>query len=245
MALAALAHDALVTEWCSSSEDGKLLSGDELAAANLALAEEIRRMECENGRLRRALLQRSTKRPEAPNFQEEHAKSPSASQRHCAIGGESRCLEGSPATCEPAQRTSVVVRNIPTEFSRDHLVKLFDETGFSGAYNFLHMPLDFHTRLNFGYCFLNLTNNSEATRFLEHFDGHALRDAVDGSLEVTWSTTQQGLDDHIQQHRNSTLMHESVPDCFKPALWQNGFRVPFPSATRKIRAPRFRRNKHG
>jgi hypothetical protein len=38
-------------------------------------------------------------------------------------------------------------------------------------------------------------------------------------------------------------MHESVPQEYKPALFQNGMLVPFPRPTKKLRAPRVRHAK--
>mmetsp|Transcript_30241 Transcript_30241/g.66134 ORF Transcript_30241/g.66134 Transcript_30241/m.66134 type:complete len:157 (-) Transcript_30241:119-589(-) len=35
-------------------------------------------------------------------------------------------------------------------------------------------------------------------------------------------------------------MHEAVPDEYKPVVFQDGVRVPFPAATKKLRAPRMR-----
>jgi hypothetical protein len=53
--------------------------------------------------------------------------------------------------------------------------------------------------------------------------------------EVAWSNPNQGLAVHIDRYRNSNIMHEMVPDDFKPVLFQGGVRVPFPAPTRAIK----------
>jgi hypothetical protein len=55
---------------------------------------------------------------------------------------------------------------------------------------------------------------------------------------VTWSDAMQGLDEHVERYRDCPVMHESIPDEFKPLLFKDGVRVPFPKPTKKIQAPR-------
>merc|ERR1711988_1575884 len=47
-----------------------------------------------------------------------------------------------------------------------------------------------------------------------------------------------GLEGHVANFQDSSLMHEGVPDQFKPVLFKNGQRVPFPAPTRPTRMPR-------
>jgi hypothetical protein len=46
----------------------------------------------------------------------------------------------------------------------------------------------------------------------------------------------------VERLRNSPVMHERVPEVYKPALFVNGLAVSFPAPTRRIRAPRGRRS---
>merc|ERR1719181_116213 len=59
-------------------------------------------------------------------------------------------------------------------------------------------------------------------------------------LEVTWSDLSQGLEENIERYRNSSMLHASVPEEFKPLLFSQGARVPFPPPTRPIRQPRLK-----
>merc|ERR1712080_58537 len=47
-------------------------------------------------------------------------------------------------------------------------------------------------------------------------------------LSVSWSTPLQGLAANIERYRNSPVMHQDVPDHFKPLLFKCGQPVRFP-----------------
>ena len=42
---------------------------------------------------------------------------------------------------------------------------------------------------------------------------------------------------HVERYRNSPVMHRSVPDQYKPVIFKDGVRKPFPRATKKVKAP--------
>merc|ERR1739848_343762 len=58
--------------------------------------------------------------------------------------------------------------------------------------------------------------------------------------EVSWANPNQGQYENVERYRNSPVMHESVPDAFKPRLFVNGMRIAFPPPTKRVRAPRIR-----
>lgn len=55
---------------------------------------------------------------------------------------------------------------------------------------------------------------------------------------MEWCSEQGGLDVLVKRYQNCPVMHESVNDEFKPALYKEGIRVPFPVPTKKLRKPR-------
>jgi hypothetical protein len=135
-------------------------------------------------------------------------------------------------------KTTVVIRNIATDYTRDQLVALLD-VDFRGCYNFLYMPIDFVKRANFGYAFVNLSSTENADRFFAHFDGFSSWGVPhDGQATVGWSWNQ-GLEEHIERYRNSPVMHESMQDECKPIVLEFGVRVDFPPPTKKV--PHLRR----
>lgn len=138
-------------------------------------------------------------------------------------------------------KTTMMLRNIPNIFTRAMLVDQLNQSGFRGSYDFVYLPVDHSTNVGFGYAFVNFTSPNGARLFKNHFHGYAeWAYPCEKPCEVVWSQAHQGLQEHIDRLRNSPVMHESVPDMFKPAIYLNGMRVPFPQPTKKPRAPRIR-----
>eukprot|EP00438_Fugacium_kawagutii_P034564 Skav216757 [mRNA] locus=scaffold3303:12117:15736:- [translate_table: standard] len=54
------------------------------------------------------------------------------------------------------QRTTVMLRNLPNNYTRDMFLSLLDEEGLSGLYDFVYLPMDFRRDANLGYAFVNL-----------------------------------------------------------------------------------------
>lgn len=141
-------------------------------------------------------------------------------------------------------RTTVMLRNIPTEYTRADIVELIDRQGFGGVYDLVYVPVDFVTELNHGYAFVNCTSPEGALRLQTHFSGfNDWKVTSERICEAVWSESIHGIDAHVKRYMNSPLMHESVPDVFKPALFAEGKRIPFPKPTQKVRAPRMRKFK--
>merc|ERR1711972_1259269 len=139
----------------------------------------------------------------------------------------------------PSQRTTVMLRNLPNNYTREALLKLIDSKGFAGRYDFLYFPIDFRTHAALGYAFLNLATPGDAKDFSNHLDCFSEWTLPSSKVcSVGWSRHHQGLESHIARYRNSPLMHGSVPDAYRPMLFSEGVRVPFPPPTKKVKPPR-------
>merc|ERR1740123_2226645 len=44
---------------------------------------------------------------------------------------------------QDGERTTVMLRNLPNDYTRDMLLALLDKEGFQGKYNFVYLPMDF------------------------------------------------------------------------------------------------------
>lgn len=140
--------------------------------------------------------------------------------------------------------TTICLRNFPTVCTRDMLLNIMDAEGFSGEYDFVHMPVDFQTKIALGYAVVNMVTNSAALRFLQHFQGFERWPVgAQQACEVSWNSPSQGLAAQIDRYRNSPLMHHSVPETYRPVLLRNGVRVDFPAPTSRICKPRIRHQK--
>eukprot|EP00440_Ansanella_granifera_P041563 gb/GFBE01045072.1/.p1 GENE.gb/GFBE01045072.1/~~gb/GFBE01045072.1/.p1 ORF type:complete len:223 (+),score=53.27 gb/GFBE01045072.1/:1-669(+) len=145
---------------------------------------------------------------------------------------------------EQAERegwTSVMLRNLPTDFSRKMLLNLLEEQGFASTFDFLYLPLHFDYMSCFGYAFVNFVSSEDAIRFHAHFNGFSEWNVdCEKVAAVCWSSKCQGLEAHIERYRNSPVMHKQVPDECKPIVLSNSVRVPFPRPTQNLQRPNFR-----
>jgi hypothetical protein len=136
-------------------------------------------------------------------------------------------------------RTTVMIRELPECITRTSLLRLLGAEGFFGRFDFLYLPVDFKRQQNLGYALVNLVSPSEALRFCKHFDGFSQWDVpTDKICNVGWCSPQQGLEAHVERYRNSPVMHESVPEEWRPLLLSHGVAVSFPAPTQKIKAPK-------
>jgi hypothetical protein len=140
--------------------------------------------------------------------------------------------------------TTLMLRNIPNGYTRESLLGHFAEFGLQDCVDFIYVPMDFHRAAGLGYAFANFSSNTDAERAREMFEGFCSwggKCKCKKVCEVSFSYPLQGLDDHLEHYRNSCVMHESVPDSFKPAVYENGTRQPFPQPTKQIPLPRMKR----
>merc|ERR1711865_1087274 len=124
-------------------------------------------------------------------------------------------------------RTTVVITDIPSNCTRDGLLAQLDDAGLAGQYDFVYLPVSFETLATHGYGIVNFVSTHAAQMLMKTSPN-----------SVSFSDQRQGLEGHVANFQDSSLMHEGVPDQFKPLLFKNGRRIPFPSPTRVIRMPR-------
>lgn len=143
-------------------------------------------------------------------------------------------------------RSSVMIRNIPNNYTRDMVLELFHRFGFKLAVDFLYLPLDHKSSANLGYAFVNIRPEYMQS-FWSTFDGFsswAMPRRTRRSHKVArieWNAIQ-GLDALVTLYRNHSVMHPLVPEMRKPILLHNGVEVPFPEPCRALRQPRLRKH---
>jgi hypothetical protein len=139
-------------------------------------------------------------------------------------------------------RTTVMLRNMPNNYTRDMLLDLVDSMGFEGCYDFAYLPVDFKSQAGLGYAFINFVTSVEAQRCFDQFEGFSeWKVPSEKVCTVTWGSPYQGLEAHVERYQNSPVMHHSIPDEWKPVLFdEQGVRVPFPAPTKAIKTPKVR-----
>mmetsp|Transcript_8656 Transcript_8656/g.14052 ORF Transcript_8656/g.14052 Transcript_8656/m.14052 type:complete len:537 (-) Transcript_8656:133-1743(-) len=142
------------------------------------------------------------------------------------------------------EQTTLLLRNLPEAFTRTTLQNLLNTKTFQGRYDFIYMPMNFRTKASFGYAFVNFVGHKDAQECYDLFHGYTSWEMPSSKVcDVSWSSMHQGLPAHIDRYRNSPVMHESVEDEYKPAVFSlgSGDRAVFPPPTKKLRVPRIRR----
>jgi len=146
------------------------------------------------------------------------------------------------APMNPDAKTTVMLRGLPQSYTRADLLDLLDAQGFYGRFNFIYLPMDFKRQRNLGYALVNLVLPSEAVRLSACFEGFSQwkKEDHDVVCEATWCNPHQGLEAHVERYKNSPVMHESVPEEWRPMLLKNGVPIPFPPPTIKIKCPKLK-----
>jgi len=146
---------------------------------------------------------------------------------------------GQEASVKEADRTTLMIRNLPNMYSRDDVLKLLSSRGFAGKFDFLYYPIDFQTHQAMGYAFVNMQLPEDAKQLSRNLDGFSdWRVRSSKVCSVSWSQPLQGLEANVARYRNSPMMHESVPDAYRPMLFADGKRIPFSEPTKKLKPPR-------
>jgi len=158
-----------------------------------------------------------------------------AQQRTC------RVAPAGPSGGDDDVRTTLILRNLPNSYSRDGLVGLLDAEGFRMDYSFVYLPTDFKRDAGFGYAFVNFAEPAAARRAKQHFQGFNRWGFPSRKVcEACWSDPVQGLQAHVDRYRNSPIMHVSVPEKYRPAVYVKGVQVAFPAPTKALQAPKQR-----
>lgn len=139
---------------------------------------------------------------------------------------------------EAETRTTVMLKHLPNNYTRAMFLAMLDQAGFANTYDFVYLPIDFNRKAGFGYAFVNLIDPALVPEFWRTFDGFTNWVLPTTKVcEVSWSSPIQGLAANVERYRNSSVMHRSVPDEYKPLVLRNGVSVDFPKPTKSLRPP--------
>mmetsp|Transcript_95375 Transcript_95375/g.269936 ORF Transcript_95375/g.269936 Transcript_95375/m.269936 type:complete len:510 (+) Transcript_95375:67-1596(+) len=143
------------------------------------------------------------------------------------------------------QKTTIMLRNIPNNYTRDQVEDLLNKHHFKGKYDFLYLPYDFNKAAGLGYAFINFVTHEFASHAKEVFDNYDQWSvASKKKARVCWGTKFQGQEANIKRYKDSPVMHPQVNDLYKPMCYdEQGNKVSDPLKPEK--QPRRPRWKHG
>lgn len=159
------------------------------------------------------------------------------------VGMRSRCKssESVSTACSSTDcvNTTIMLRNLPEGLTRQTLLHLLDSQGFANRYDFAYLPVNFDTLTGLSHAFVNMVSPADAQRAKAHFEGFSSWGVASNNVcHVVWNDKQQGLLALKERYRNSPVMHDSVPDQFKPIIIVDGKRRSFPPPSQKVKAPK-------
>jgi hypothetical protein len=145
-------------------------------------------------------------------------------------------------TVDDSPPTTIIIRNLSKECTRDAMIQLLQSEGYGGSYDMVHVPVGFQDLTGLGHALINFIDPAVAQDALLHFEGFSGLSTNAELCQAGWSNVQ-GLPAHVKRYRDSPMMHESIPDRFKPAMFKDGVQVAFPEPTKQLKAPRIRHQK--
>merc|ERR1719330_1800095 len=122
-----------------------------------------------------------------------------------------------------------MLKNLPGNTPREDLVATLKSRGFGKKVDFLYMPFDLQTGGALGYAWVNLQTPADALLMMRSLEGFTSWSVPSSKrCSVCWCDPFQGLQDLVAKYRNSPLMHKAVQDSYRPLLFKDGKRIPFP-----------------
>jgi len=108
--------------------------------------------------------------------------------------------------------TTLMLRNIPNQYTRDMLCSRLTQIGFDGQYDFLYLPIDYNSKRNMGYAFINFRTSAACKAFTQSFDGVDALSCLPGSrsskvCEVRRAEVQ-GLDANLKKMRSLNFIEQ-------------------------------------
>lgn len=133
-----------------------------------------------------------------------------------------------------ASITTMMMRNVPNKYAQKVLLNEFDQMGFGGTYDFFYLPMDFSSKANLGYCFVNFVSPPLAAAFRSCFEGRQLSRFESPKVITVHPAVVQGLYNNMNNFAKAAMSRISNPK-FRPLVFQNGNRTEFSDLLVKLR----------
>jgi len=118
----------------------------------------------------------------------------------------------------PEGTTSVMIKNIPNRYTTEELLQELVVKGFACAFDFFYLPIDFETKRNKGYCFVNLHTEDLALQFREVFTAQKLERYKTQKVPEVSAATTQGFDANVLKYLQQQSNRIQNP-WFKPMIF--------------------------
>ena len=128
------------------------------------------------------------------------------------------------------QRTTLMVKNVPNKLTRDQLVTQLERRLPAGGFDFVYMPIDFKTRCNYGYLFVNVSEPCLVRVFLDNFGSFRFPEPRSTKIcEIVFARVQ-GLQANVNRLINSPILTSCATgedDAALPLVFWGGKKITF------------------
>ncbi|KAJ4495677.1 hypothetical protein C8J55DRAFT_483705 [Lentinula edodes] len=119
-------------------------------------------------------------------------------------------------------RTTVMLRNIPTHMKLNNIQALLWQSSYRKI-DFLHVPKNYRTNRNVGYCFVNFINVEFLLMFLQENRGKTWLNSAPNVIEAVYSNCQ-GKDALIHKYFHNDRMrviNTALPPSWRPCVYHS------------------------
>eukprot|EP00931_Biecheleriopsis_adriatica_P046723 TRINITY_DN26856_c0_g2_i1.p1 TRINITY_DN26856_c0_g2~~TRINITY_DN26856_c0_g2_i1.p1 ORF type:complete len:603 (+),score=92.39 TRINITY_DN26856_c0_g2_i1:72-1880(+) len=98
--------------------------------------------------------------------------------------------------------TSVMMKNVPSKYTQQKLMREINTVGFLGHYDFFYLPLQPHGHGNRGFAFINFSTPEAAQMFYTTFQGKQLRRFTSETPLAILPADVQGFEQNAEHYAN-------------------------------------------
>jgi hypothetical protein len=129
--------------------------------------------------------------------------------------------------------TTLMVRGIPCSFSQDVLMKIIDQAGMKGRYDFFYLPRAGNNGSNLGYAFINFTDGAGADQMMATFNGVPLDPSRSTKICTISQADIQGLGNLRKHFRRTAVSRGSRGPVFLKVFSEDSSASPCDQASQQ------------
>lgn len=115
--------------------------------------------------------------------------------------------------------TTVMIRNIPKEYSQDELIEEVSAIMGHEPFDFFYLPWDFQHNANVGYAFVNFHRTKSAHLSMKLFAKYQFKAHPSAKLGDASPAHIQGLENNLRHLEHRAVVHENHP-CSPVVMWK-------------------------
>eukprot|EP00746_Dinoflagellata_sp_MGD_P147492 gnl/MRDRNA2_/MRDRNA2_79826_c0_seq2.p1 gnl/MRDRNA2_/MRDRNA2_79826_c0~~gnl/MRDRNA2_/MRDRNA2_79826_c0_seq2.p1 ORF type:complete len:255 (-),score=53.27 gnl/MRDRNA2_/MRDRNA2_79826_c0_seq2:131-895(-) len=113
--------------------------------------------------------------------------------------------------------TTLMLRNIPSNYKQTVLLEEIDKLGFAGTYDFFYLPMDVRNRSNVGYAFINFLDPESAARCCSTLSGYKFKRYRSKKICAVSPAHLQGFEKNVAHFEHRAIM-KAHDDQYRPVV---------------------------